>query len=209
VFFHKKTQLVSSISKMYSIPDAEDMINTITGGKTTEDVVNEDTMQGHVRAKVNGRPVFFVGESLHFLAPDEELEREFGERKKALAMVNKYDSLKVYVKKCERVMGRCSDESVVAKDGTKISSRWNLVNTGRSCDPGRAMHMLSRSTYTCWWNFAVGIVEKLEENRLLRVASEKIRESREIEEEERCYRYCREQRLLSRGRLSSRTETTS
>jgi len=92
-------------------------------------------------------------------------------------------------------MGRWSDESVVAKDGTEISSRWNLVNTGRSCDPGRAMHMLSRSTYTCWWNIAVGIVEKLEENRLLRVASEKIRESREIEEEERCYRYRREQRL--------------
>jgi len=38
-------------------------------------------------------PFFFVGESLHFLAPDEELEREFGERKKALAMVNKYDNL--------------------------------------------------------------------------------------------------------------------
>jgi len=112
-----------------------------------------------------------------------------------LAMVNKYDSLEVDVKECERVMGRWSDESVVAKDGTKISSRLNLVNTGRSCDPGRAMHMLCHSTYTCWWNFAVGIVERLEENRFLRMASEKIRESREIEEEERCYRYRREQRL--------------
>jgi len=108
---------------MYSIPDAEEMINIITRGKMTKDVVNENTMQGHVRAKVNGRPVFFIGESLHFLAPDEELEREFGERKKALAMVNKYDSLEVYVKECERVMGRWSDESVVAKNGTKISSR--------------------------------------------------------------------------------------
>jgi len=106
---------------MYSIPDADEMINIITGDKTTEDVINEDMMQGHVRAKVNGRPVFFVGESLHFLAPDEEIEREFGERKKALAMVNKYDSHEVYVKECERVMGRWSDESVVAKDGTEIS----------------------------------------------------------------------------------------
>ena len=179
----------SFISKMYSIPDSDVMINIITGDKTTEDVINEDTMKGHVRAKVNGRSVFFVGESLHFLAPDEEIEREFGERKKALAMVRKYESLEVYVKECEQVMGRWSEESVVAKDGTKISSRWNLVNTGRSCDPGREMHYLCRSTYTCWWNFAVRIVDKLEENRLLRVASEKIRESREIEEEERCYRY--------------------
>jgi len=45
---------------MYSIPDADEMINIITGDKTTEDVINEDTMQGHVRAKVNGRPVFFL-----------------------------------------------------------------------------------------------------------------------------------------------------
>jgi len=45
-------------------------------------------------------------------------------------MVNKYDRLEVYVKECERVMGRWSDESVVAKDGTEILSQWNLVNTG-------------------------------------------------------------------------------
>ena len=43
---------------MYSIPDAEEMINIITRGKTTEDVVNEDTMQGHVMAKMNGRSGF-------------------------------------------------------------------------------------------------------------------------------------------------------
>ena len=49
----------SFISKMYSIlPDSTEMINIITRGKTTEDVVNEDTMQGHVRAKVNGHPIF-------------------------------------------------------------------------------------------------------------------------------------------------------
>jgi len=179
---------------MFRIPETTEMINIITRGKTTEDVVNEASMQGHVRANVNGRRGFFVGESLHFNAPDEELEREFGERKKALAMVNKYESLEVFVKECERVMGIWSEESVTAQDGTEISSRWNLVNTGRSCDPGRAVNYLSRGTFTYWWNFAVAIVDKLEENRLLRVASEKIRESREIEEEERCSRIRREQR---------------
>jgi len=38
---------------------------------------------------VNGCHGFFVGESLHFLALDEEIVREFGERKKVLVMVNK------------------------------------------------------------------------------------------------------------------------
>ena len=46
-------------------------------------------MQRRVRANVNGCHGFFVGESLYFLAPDQEIGREFGERKKVLVMVNK------------------------------------------------------------------------------------------------------------------------